>query len=74
MRERFLKRVPAPAALLFLFVLPLFLLGGCSVSEDMVLLPRPKGLVPLTQLESHLNYVDPFDSRDSYVVSRGGGR
>ncbi len=73
MREIFKRGAPA---LLFLggFFLAGASLSGCSVSEDMVLLPRPKGLVPLTQLERHLDYRDPFDSRDSYVVSKGGGR
>ncbi len=71
--KRPLKKIPS---FLFFLAFPLLsaLLGGCGVSEDMVLLPRPKGLVPLTRLESHLNYQDPFDSRDSYVLPGGGGR
>ncbi len=73
MRETLKKSAPALLGLLGLPLLSLAL-GGCSVSEDMVLLPKTKGLVPLTQLEKHLDYVDPFDSRDSYVLSRGGGR
>ncbi len=76
MKEKKKRRIPALSAVL-LCLGPAFLLlsmGGCSVSEDMVLLPKPKGLVPLTQLEQHLDYKDPFDSRTSYVVRPGGGR
>lgn len=73
MRKILQRRVPAFLVLLGFPLLSLFL-GGCSVSEDMVLLPKPKGLFPLTRLERHLDYRDPFDSRDSYVLSRGGGR
>ena len=76
MKERKKRRIPALSAFL-LFLGPAFLLlsmGGCGVSEDMVLLPKPRGLVPLTQLEQHLDYKDPFDSRTSYVARPGGGR
>ena len=41
-------------------------LGGCGVSKKMVKLPPPRALVPLEQLENHLDYRDPYADRPDY--------
>ena len=40
--------------------------AGCGVSEKTVRLPPPRGLVPLEQLENHLDYRDPYAGRSDY--------
>jgi len=47
-------------------VLLLLVPAGCGVSDKMVELPLPQGLVPLEQLENHLDYRDPYADRSDY--------
>ncbi len=56
-----------PLALPFVLLL---MLSSCKVSGKMVKLPRPKGLVPLGELEKHLDYHDPYDKLPSYYKER----